>query len=147
MGRPLTEAGKLRREISLELDDALDLRRTINEVMAAYGMAVDETMQAAMDDVAKTAVLELRARSMGHGWKNYARGWVYESKADKKGVRRMILYNKKYGQLTHLLEKDHVKVLWGKATGDIVKGRPHIAPVNDMISEELPKAIEKALNQ
>ena len=95
MGRPLTEAGKLRREISLELDDALDLRRTINEVMAAYGMAVDETMQAAMDDVAKTAVLELRARSMEHGWKNYARGWVYESKADKKGVRRMILYNKK----------------------------------------------------
>lgn len=150
MGRPMTEAGKLRRERSLILDDASDIRREINDVLLAYGMAVDETMQAVIDDVSKQAVLELRAASMENGWRNYARGWVYESKADKKGVRRNILYNKKYGPLTHLLENGHEKILWGKkpkASGKRVAGKKHIEPVSQMIETELPKEIEKALSK
>ena len=150
MGRPMTEAGKLRREISMQMDDASDLRREVNEVLLAYGLAVDETMQAVIDDVSKQAVLELRAASLENGWKNYARGWVYESKADKKGVRRNILYNKKYGPLTHLLENGHEKILWGKkpkSSGTRVEGKKHIEPVSKMIEEELPKEIEKALTQ
>lgn len=150
MGRPMTEAGKLRRQISMQLDDAADLRREINEVMAAYGLAVDEDMQKAMDEVAKEAVLELRAASSENGWKNYARGWVYESKPDKRGIRRMILYNKKYGQLTHLLENGHEKILWGKkpvSTGTRVPGKPHIKPVADMVEKELPKKIEELLSK
>ena len=150
MSRPMTEAGKLRRLKSLELDDAVDLRREINEVLLAYGLSVDETMQQAIDEVSKLAVLELRAASSENGWKNYARGWVYESKADKKGIRRNVLYNKKYGQLTHLLENGHEKILWGKkpvSVGTRVAGKPHIKPVADMIEKELPKEIEKALSQ
>lgn len=150
MGRPMTEAGKLRRQKALELDDAVDLRREINEVLLAYGLSVDETMQQAIDEVSKLAVLELRAASSENGWKNYARGWVYESKADKKGIRRNVLYNKKYGQLTHLLENGHEKILWGKkpvSVGNRVAGKPHIKPVADMIEKELPKEIEKALSQ
>ena len=150
MGRPMTEAGKLRRLKSLELDDAVDLRREINDVLLAYGLSVDETMQQAIDEVSKQAVLELRAASSEHHWDNYARGWVYESKADKKGIRRNVLYNKKYGQLTHLLENGHEKILWGKkpvAVGNRVAGKPHIKPVADMIEKELPKEIEKALSQ
>lgn len=150
MGRPLTDAGRLRRLKSLELDDATDLRREINDVLLAYGLSVDETMQQAIDEVSKLAVLELRAASSENGWKNYARGWVYESKADKKGIRRNVLYNKKYGQLTHLLENGHEKILWGKkpkSVGTRVEGKPHIKPVADMIEKELPKEIEKALSQ
>lgn len=150
MGRPMTEAGKLRRQISMQLDDAADIRREINEVMAAYGLAVDEEMQKAMDEVAKDAVLELRAHSMGNGWKNYARGWVYESKPDKRGVRRMVLYNKKYGSLTHLLENGHEKILWGnkpKSVGTRVPGKPHIKPVADMVAKELPNKIEELLKK
>ena len=150
MGRPLTDAGRLRRLKSLELDDAVDLRREINDVLLAYGLSVDETMQQAIDEVSKQAVLELRAASSENGWKNYARGWVYESKADKKGIRRNVLYNKKYGQLTHLLENGHEKILWGKkpkSVGTRVEGKPHIKPVADMIEKELPKEIEKALSQ
>ena len=150
MGRPLTDAGRLRRLKSLELDDATDLLREINDVLLAYGLSVDETMQKAIDEVSKQAVLELRAASSENGWKNYARGWVYESKADKKGIRRNVLYNKKYGQLTHLLENGHEKILWGKkpvSVGTRVSGKPHIKPVADMIEKELPKEIEKALSQ
>ena len=150
MGRPLTDAGRLRRLKSLELDDAVDLRREINDVLLAYGLSVDETMQKAIDEVSKLAVLELRAASSENGWKNYARGWVYESKADKKGIRRNVLYNKKYGHLTHLLENGHEKILWGKkpkSVGTRVEGKPHIKPVADMIEKELPKEIEKALSQ
>lgn len=147
MGRPMTEAGRLRRQISMQLDDAADLRRTVNDVLLAYGMAVDEEMQKAIDEVSKLAVLELRAASEEHGWKNYARGWVYESKPDKKGIRKNILYNKKYGSLTHLLENGHEKVLWGKSTGERVPGTPHIADVEKMIQTELPKEIEKALQK
>ena len=147
MGRPLTEAGKKRREISMRLDDAADLRREINDVLLAYGLLVDEEMQKAIDDVSKQAVLELRAASYEHGWRQYARGWVYENKPDKKGVRRAVLYNKKHGSLTHLLENGHVKVLWGKTTGERVPGIPHIKPVADMIATELPKAVEEALKK
>lgn len=147
MGRPLTEAGRQRRQISMRLDDAADLRREINNVLLAYGLLVDEEMQAAIDDISKQAVLELRSHSYDHGWRQYARGWVYENKPDRKGVRRCVLYNKKHGSLTHLLENGHVKVLWGKSTGERVPGIPHIKPVADMVAEELPKAIEKALQK
>lgn len=147
MGRPLTEAGRQRRQISMRLDDSADLRREINNVLLAYGLLVDEEMQAAIDDVSKQAVKDLKAESEKHGWKNYARGWVYENKPDKKGVRRCVLYNKKHGSLTHLLENGHMKILWGRSTGERVDGVKHIEPVNNWVVEELPKAIEKALQK
>ena len=140
MGRPLTDAGRLRRLKSLELDDATDLRREINDVLLAYGLSVDETMQQAIDEVSKQAVLELRAASSENGWKNYARGWVYESKADKKGIRRNVLYNKKYGQLTHLLENGHV-IKNKKGTYGHTHGIKHIKPVEEWASDELPRRI------
>ena len=147
MGRPLTEAGRQRRQISMRLDDSADLRREINNVLLAYGLLVDEEMQAAIDDVSKQAVKDLKAESKKHGWKNYAAGWTYENKPDKKGVRRCVLYNKKHGSLTHLLENGHAKVLWGRSTGKRVAGVKHIEPVNNWVAEELPKAIEKALQK
>lgn len=149
MSRPMTEAGKLRRQISLNLDDASDLRRTINEVMLSYGLAVDSDLQGAIDNVSEKALEDLKARSEANGWKKYAKGWVYESKQDKKGIRRNVLYNKKYGSLTHLLENGHEKILWGKnpvSVGTRVAGVKHIEPVNKMIEEELPKEVEKVLS-
>ena len=147
MGRPMTEAGKIRKQTSLKLDDALDLRRTINEVLLAYGMNVETDMQYTISEVSKEAVKKLKSVSLQHGWKNYAKGWTYEKKAGRRGVQKFTLYNKKHGPLTHLLENGHVKVLWGRSTNERVDGTPHIGQVNDWIAEELPKEVEKALNQ
>ena len=147
MGRPLTDAGQLRKLNSLKLDDALDLRRTINEVLLGIGSTAENDMKEVLMDVSKETAKKLKAESEKHGWRNYAKGWTYEKKPDKKGRMNYVLYNKKYGPLTHLLENGHEKVLWGKATGDRVPGTPHIAPVNDWLEEEVPKAIEDSLNK
>lgn len=147
MGRPMTEAGKIRRQTSLQLDDAADLRRTIDEVLVGLGFNVETEMKAVLFNVSKEAVKKLKEESQKHGWKNYANSWTYEKKPDKKGHMNYVLYNKKYGPLTHLLENGHEKVLWGKSTGQRVDGVKHIEPVNAWLEEEVPKAIEEALNQ
>ena len=147
MGRPMTEAGKLRRQISMNIDDAADLRRTIQEVLTAYGFNVETEMKAVMFDVSKEAVKMLKRESDSHGWKEYGKGWTYEKTPNRQGRMSYKLYNKKHGPLTHLLENGHEKVLWGRTTGERVQGVKHIEPVNDWIQKELPQAIEKALNQ
>ena len=147
MGRPMTEAGKIRRQTSLKLDDAMDLRRTIDEVLVGLGFNVETDMKAVLFNVSKEAVKKLKEESKKHGWTKYGNGWTYEKKPDKKGHMNYVLYNKKYGPLTHLLENGHEKVLWGKSTGERVDGIKHIEPVNAWLEEEVPKAIEDALNQ
>ena len=123
-----------------------DLARAVNDVLLAFCMQADTAMTKAIDDTSKEAVKRLKAASQAEGWKKYATGWTVQKK-DTKTAKRGTIYNKKYGHLTHLLENGHEKVLWGKSTGERVPGRPHIAPVNDWITEELPKAIEKGLSQ
>lgn len=147
MGRPLTDAGRQRRMISMKLDDAADLRRTIQEVLLAYGFNVETEMKAVTFDMSKEAVKMLQAESKKHGWTEYGKGWTVDKTPNRQGRMSYKLYNKKHGQLTHLLENGHEKVLWGRTTGDRVAGIKHIEPVDTWLKEELPKAIERALNQ
>ena len=143
MGRPMTEAGKIRKQTSLKLDDALDLRRTINEVLLAYGMNVETDMQYTISEVSKEAVKKLKSVSLQHGWKNYAKGWTYEKKAGRRGVQQFTLYNKKHGPLTHLLENGHVSRNGTGRTFGTVPGREHIKPVEDELENWLDKEIRK----
>ena len=143
MGRPMTEAGKIRKQTSLKLDDALDLRRTINEVLLAYGMNVETDMQYTISEVSKEAVKKLKSVSLQHGWKNYAKGWTYEKKAGRRGVQQFTLYNKKHGPLTHLLENGHVSRNGTGRTFGTVPGREHIKPVEDELEHWLDKEIRK----
>lgn len=123
-----------------------DLKAAVNEVLLAYGLQVDDTTQTAIDTVSKEAVKRLKLVSKQNGWNKYATGWKYDKRPGKNN-RGAVIYNGKYGSLTHLLENGHVKVLWGRSTGERVAGRPHIADVDAFVSEELPKEIEKLLNK
>lgn len=146
MGRPMTEAGRLRRQISLTLDDASDIRREINEVLLAYGFQVTAEMQEAVNEVSKEAVKKLQAESRKHGWNKYAAGWKFDKKNGNLDSKA-IIYNGKHGSLTHLLENGHEKILWGRSTGERVEGVPHIAPVNEWVTQELPKRIDEKLTK
>lgn len=144
MGRPMTEAGKIKRQISLTLDDAADIRREINEVLLAYGFQVTAEMQEAVNEVSQEAVKKLKDVSKAHGWTKYASGWKYDKKNGNQDSKA-IIYNGKHGSLTHLLENGHEKVLWGRSTGERVEGIPHIAEVDKWVVEELPKRIDQKL--
>lgn len=131
---------------NITMDSGGDLARAVNDVLLAFGMQADTVLTDSIDKCGKEAVKRLKAESEAHGWKNYAKNWKYQKK-DTKNAKQGTVYNAKYGSLTHLLENGHEKVLWGKSTGERVAGHPHIAPVNDWVAEELPKAIEKGLSQ
>lgn len=123
-----------------------DIAKAVNQVLLAYGLQVDEEMDKVIEKTCKEAVKELKKNSEAHGWRKYAKTWTFQKQKGKNNGKGTI-YNSKHGALTHLLENGHVKVLWGRSTGERVAGIPHIAPVNDRIAQELPKEIENALSK
>lgn len=109
-------------EFSAELEKILD----------EYSKDVQDTVDDACVSHAKKAAAELKGRSPKKKGK-YARAWT--SKKDGHGA---IAYNRQ-GQLTHLLEKGHVLISYGKTRGR-VPAIPHIAPVaeeqgNDFVND------------
>lgn len=70
----------------------------------------------------------------------YASGWTTTSKRSKSGELEMVVYNKDRYQLTHLLENDH----FGGRDLHIVKGNPHIEPVEEKFNKLYIERIEKA---
>ncbi len=123
--------------------DANGFEAELQHIMRSYGTAMNLAVDEAVDSVAKKAKAELNHTSPKRKGR-YAKGWAI--KKDKKGS--VVVYNKHY-QLTHLLEKGHRtryatgKKIYGKKA--IVLAQPHIAPVADMVQEELPAEINKKL--
>lgn len=110
----------------------------INLILAQYATTVDKGMDEALKSTAKDAVDKLKSTSPKEKG-TYAKSWKV-----KKGKKLYyVVYNEQY-QLTHLLEKGHDVVAWGKKCGR-TKAKPHIAPVNDWVKEEAVKRLEENL--
>ena len=124
---------------------ANDLQKEIGLILQTIPHTVETAVDEASDKVAKEAVKKLKATSpVGHGKKKgaYRKGWSV--KKEKTGKRTV--YNKQY-MLTHLLEYGHVKVLFGKATGGFVAGKPHIKQVEKWVQEEFPEQVETMISK
>ena len=123
--------------------DPDDFAVELQHILRSYGTAMNLAVDEAVDSVAKKAKAKLNHTSPKRTGR-YAKGWAI--KKDKKGS--VVVYNKHY-QLTHLLEKGHRtryatgKKIYGKKS--IVMAQPHIAPVADMVQEELPAEINEKL--
>ncbi|WP_144497414.1 HK97 gp10 family phage protein [Bacillus toyonensis] len=112
-------------------DFASDLARELQR----YANVVEEELLTAQEKVADAAVEKLKQGSPKKTGA-YRKGW--RKKKEGNGV---VLHNTQ-GQLTHLLENGHAKVGGGRVPAQV-----HIRPVEEYIIDELPRCIERAVQQ
>lgn len=109
------------------------------DITKAIESALKEDVESLMDDfeqeseeVAKETVDYLKTNSPKK-YRNYAPSWSYK----KTGKNRIVVYNKKHYQRTHLLEKGHAKVGGGR-----VGGTPHIGPARDQAERQIVERLK-----
>ncbi|UPJ19283.1 HK97 gp10 family phage protein [Bacillus cereus] len=112
-----------------------DLASEITRELQRYAGVVDEKLENEIDEISDIAVGKLKQNSPKKTG-GYRKGW--RKKKEGKGV---IIHNTK-GQLTHLLENGHAKVDGGR-----VPAKVHIRPVEEYVTDELPKRIERSVQQ
>ncbi|PFV35985.1 hypothetical protein COL01_06545 [Bacillus thuringiensis] len=112
-------------------DFASDLARELQR----YANVVEEELLKAQEEVSDVAVEKLKQKSPKKTGA-YRKGW--RKKKEGNGV---VIHNTQ-GQLTHLLEKGHVKVGGGRVPAQV-----HIRPVEEYVIDELPRRIERAVQQ
>ncbi|MGN4560850.1 HK97 gp10 family phage protein [Bacillus cereus group sp. MYBK5-2] len=112
-------------------DFASELARELQR----YANVVEEELLKAQEEVSDVAVEKLKQKSPKKTGA-YRKGW--RKKKEGNGV---VIHNTQ-GQLTHLLEKGHAK-----AGGGRVPTKVHIRPVEEYVIDELPRRIERAVQQ
>lgn len=118
----------------------------INDILAGYGDDIQTLIQDEVVKIAKEGVKTLRATSPKNkrataNRGRYAKGWSIKKQV-KVGSVHCVIHNKKDYQLTHLLEKSHLKRNGGK-TKPIV----HIAPVEEQCISEYIKNVENGIRK
>ena len=113
----------------------------VNE-LTAYSKNVAEIADECVENVANQCVDKLKSTSPRKTGK-YADSWKSETAFNQSGNKRVVVRNKKYYYLTHLLEFGHAK----KGGKGRVKAIPHIKPGEDWAKEELPKQIEERVKK
>jgi NADPH-dependent glutamate synthase beta subunit-like oxidoreductase len=115
----------------------IDLSKEISKALTEYTQEVTEGLEEAKLKVAKDTVKELKRtspRSKGGG--DYAKGW-----SQKKVGNARVVYNRTNYQLTHLLEKGHVK----RGGNGRVAAIPHIRPAEQRAIDDYVKQVEKVI--
>ena len=96
-----------------------------------------------------TSYNPLRKRQANHQPGDFNKGWV-KSEVTLRNVGKVYaVRNKKYPQLTHLVNFKHVHKTWGRATGEIEGNQAHpdfVTEAQDKAAEKLKREIERILN-
>lgn len=118
-----------------------DFAAAIAGWMEEQAYEVDEDIVEAVGKAGKKAAEELKAKSK-HRTGKYAKGWVAEIDASETGVE-VVVHNKKYPQLTHLLEKGHaIANQFGHYAGR-VGGDNAIAEVADSVGSDFEGSFQQ----
>lgn len=118
----------------------------INDILAGYGDDIQEMIDIEANKIAKEGVKTLKAtspknkRNSTHRGK-YAKGWRAK-KENSRGSIHYIIHNATDYQLTHLLEKPHLKRNGGY-TSPIV----HIKPVEQQCISKYIKNVENGIRK
>lgn len=113
-----------------------DLSSEIAKQLAIYTSDVEEQVELAKEEVAKTAVSHLKQNSPELTG-SYRTGWKL-----KKDGNRVIVHNQTDYQLTHLLEYGHAKLGGGRVPAIV-----HIRPAEVEAIKEFTERVEKAIRQ
>lgn len=116
----------------------------LGKILDEYEKDVQQIANKSISKVAKESVQKLKTTSPRRTGK-YASGWTSKKEHGALGVDTVTVHNRQY-QLTHLLENGHIvrnkKGEYGRAPA-----HPHIKPVEEWASSELPAEIESELNK
>ncbi len=117
-----------------------DLTIEIEKALKEYTEEVEEAVAQIIEEDVEAAVKELKDTSPKKTGE-YARGWTAKKEMTDGGIK-MTIYNKTKPQLTHLLEFGHAKRGGGR-----VSARPHIAPVEEKLIDQVTRDIEEAIRR
>ena len=118
--------------------DVNDFYSTLMEMLQE---TVDYNTEALEQNVYEAAE-SAREEVSSYPWKNpprnkYSKGWkVYKHKT-REGHVKAVVANATEPSLTHLLERGHVLVYFGRRTGRRVPAYPHIAPAYEHAAAKL----------
>ena len=126
------------------------LAKAVMDQVEYYKAMLNENVADVFDEVADEGLNEIKAvsRAGGNGTvkfndRKYSKGWVKVVKKNKvTGSYGIVLHNKKYYRLTHLLEKEHAL-----RNGDRSTAYPHIAPTQDKMDKIIVKRLKEALEE
>ena len=116
------------------------LAATIQNELDDYATGVTDSVKEATKKVTRAGVKAVRAeaRKLFKG-DRYWRGWTSTFETGKHSSQGVI-YNADEYQVAHLLEHDHAKRGGGRT-----QGKPHIAPVEEMIQQQFTEEVERLL--
>lgn len=118
------------------------LSATIAKVLKDYEDDVVKDTGQLAKTFAQKGAQTLRQEAKSHGWGNttdYDKGWTSRFETGRLSAQGTI-YNSIVPGLPHLLENGHALRGGGRSSGT-----PHIAPVEEKVSEEFYKAVTKAI--
>lgn len=110
----------------------------INDILNEYSNDIQEGITADAQKVAKEAKAELRNTSPKLTGE-YRKGWRVKTEKGR-GYVDCIVHNATDYQLTHLLEKPHLK-----RNGGITTPKVHIAPVEEKAVKQYEKDVENII--
>ena len=122
--------------MAVKVDDLAD---AIADALAEYSDELAEDLKEAVTETAKECVSEIKSKAPVESGE-YKKGWKAKTVFEDKGNIRVMVYNAKKPQITHLLEHGHAKVGGGR-----VSGHPHIKPAELNAEKNLTKRVEEAL--
>ena len=113
-----------------------EIQKEIQKALKAYSYEVANDLDIAKNEVTKELKKNLTQKSPEKTG-DYKKGWRI-----KKFKKSNIVYNKTDYQLTHLLEKGHVKVNGGRVPAQV-----HIRPNEQIAVKEFLGRVEKAVKR
>ena len=118
------------------------LSEAVDKILTEYQEDLVKDTGNLVKQFAKKGVKTVSQNARSQGWgksTGYDKGWTSQFEEGRYSAQG-IIYNKKAPGLPHLLENEHALRNGGRS-----RSFPHIAPVEEKLSEELYKAVVKAV--
>ena len=125
----------------------INMDKAIAEILNEYGDEVYQVLGQAVDEVSEAAVQKLQAGGSFGGTGAYKRDWTSTDEPKGRFSKKRIVHNADHYRLAHLLEKGHaIRNGTGRTYGS-VKAYPHIKPVEEWVTQELPRKVEELITR
>lgn len=124
---------------------SIDLYSEVGKIMDDISDSCNGAMEVATEKAAKFSVKELKKFKTNKSHQatgKYSSGWTYA----KKGLNRFTVHNKKYYQLTHLLENGHDIIRNGRKVGYSAPIK-HIKPVEEATGDAIDQYLFEELKK